>query len=113
LIIQDRNNSDSYQQWSVSGSLNTTPSTYVEIPVSLVTATGLGYTNFPNGSEVILVISSIGGTGPQGPTGSQGVTGPQGNTGVQGETGPQGNTGPQGLTGNQGETGPQGKTGPQ
>jgi hypothetical protein len=116
IIIQDRNNSDSYQQWLVNGPLNTTPTTYVDIPVSLVTATGLGYTNFPNGREVILVVSSIGATGPQGPqgfTGNQGVTGPQGLTGIQGSTGPQGNTGVQGFTGPQGYTGIQGSTGPQ
>ena len=116
IIIQDRNNSNAYQQWLVSGSLNTIPNDYVEIPVSLVTATGLGYTNFPNGHEVILVISSIGATGPQGPqgyTGDQGITGPQGVTGFQGTTGPQGFTGVQGETGPQGETGLQGTTGPQ
>ena len=90
LIIQDRNNSDSYQQWLVNGPLNTTPNTYVEIPVSLVTATGLGYTNFPNGHEVILAISSIGATGPQGPQGDQGPTGPQGYTGPIGLTGSDG-----------------------
>jgi hypothetical protein len=96
--------------------LNTISNNYVEIPVSLITATGLGYTNFPNEHEVLLVITSIGATGPQGSqgnTGSQGFTGPQGNTGSQGLTGPQGNTGFQGLTGPQGNTGFQGLTGPQ
>ena len=96
LIIQDRNNSSSYQQWSVSSSLNTISNNYVEIPVSLITATGLGYTNFPNEHEVILVISSIGATGPQG---YQGETGPQGYQGYQGDTGPQGDIGFQGSTG--------------
>jgi hypothetical protein len=109
IIIQDRNNSDSYQQWSVSGPINTTPSTYVEIPVSLITATGLGYTNFQNGSEVILVISSIGATGPQGPQGFQGNQGNTGPQGFQGVTGPQGTNGTIGVTGPQGF---QGTTGP-
>jgi hypothetical protein len=102
LIIQDRNNSNSYQQWLVSSSLNIISNNYVEIPVSLITATGLGYTNFPNQHEVILVISSIGATGPQG---LQGLTGDQGPQGLQGLTGDQGPQGLQGLTGDQGPQG--------
>jgi hypothetical protein len=99
LIIQDRNNSNSYQQWLVSSSLNIISNNYVEIPVSLITATGLGYTNFPNQHEVILVISSIGATGPQGYQGNTGSQGADGTTGSQGNTGTQGLTGPQGAQG--------------
>jgi hypothetical protein len=77
LIIQDQNDSNNYQRWSVSGTPTITPNDYVSIPVTYVN----GGFSFRNGHDIILVPISI---GMQGPTGSQGPTGP---TGPQGPTG--------------------------
>jgi hypothetical protein len=88
LTVQDRNDSNSYQQWLVSSPTTIYPNSYVEIPTTLISATGIGYTNFPDGHELILVITSAGVTGPQGPVGPQGTTGDTGPTGSQGPTGP-------------------------
>ena len=115
---------------------NSTPSnfnpgsttSYWEFPVTLITASGSGYSNFPDNHEILLTTISMGMAGPQGdqgPTGSQGSQGPQGFQGNQGATGPQGDqgvsgpqgdqgtVGPQGLQGDQGSQGPQGFQGPQ
>jgi hypothetical protein len=73
------------------------------------------YTTIPYG---IVISSSTGTQGPQGPQGFTGTQGPQGFTGTQGPqgfTGPQGPigySGPLGPQGLQGFTGPQGKEGP-
>ena len=95
IVIQDENNSNNYQKWTVSGTPTIIPNDYVSIPVTYVTG---GY-SFSNGHDIIFVPLSIGVAGPQGNQGYQGPTGPQGNTGVQGPTGPQGVQGVQGATG--------------
>jgi len=111
LFIQDANNSDNVQQFKVSGAINPGNNTYVQVPVTYVTSSGTGTTNFANNHPVILVTTAA---GIQGTTGSQGVTGTQGTAGTQGLTGNQGTvgtTGTQGLQGSQGTTGTQGTTG--
>jgi hypothetical protein len=98
IIIQDENNSNNYQKWTVSGTPTIIPNDYVSIPVTYVTG---GY-SFSNGHDIILIPLSIGVQGPQGPQGFQGATGsvgPQGDQGFQGATGPQGDQGIQGATG--------------
>jgi len=111
LIIQDQNNSNNYQSWTVNGTPTIIPNDYVSIPV---TYSGGGY-SFSNGHDIILVPISIGIQGPIGPTGSQGATGstgPTGNSGANGVTGPTGNSGANGVTGPTGNSGANGVTGP-
>ena len=130
LIIQDKTVQTAYQKWLVTGSV-TDNTTYWAVPVSLVTSSGTGTTNFANSAAVILIVQSAGiqgttgtqgaigtqGTaglqGLQGTSGSQGTTGTQGALGAQGTTGTQGTVGTQGTTGTQGLVGPQGTTGTQ
>ena len=86
LIIQDEDNSTSFQKWEVTGPITIIPNSYVEVPVTLITSSGQGTTNFPNNLKVILAIISKGIEGPQGPTGPIGNTGSIGNTGATGPT---------------------------
>jgi hypothetical protein len=95
LVIQDENNSNNYQKWTVNGTPTIISNNYVSIPVSYVEG---GY-SFSNGHDIIFVPLSIGIQGPIGPTGSIGSTGPTGNTGATGATGSQGIQGPTGETG--------------
>jgi len=95
IIIQDENDSNNYQKWTVSGTPTIIPNDYVSIPVTYVTG---GY-SFSNGHDIILIPLSIGVQGPQGPQGATGSVGSQGNQGFQGATGPQGDQGIQGATG--------------
>jgi hypothetical protein len=83
LIIQDKNVAANYQKWTVSGT-PTYNSTWDEFPVTLISSSGTGTTNFPNNHAVILIIVSVGNVGPigpQGPSGVIGVTAPITNTG--------------------------------
>jgi hypothetical protein len=89
LIIQDENDSNSFQRWSVNGTPTIIPNNYVSIPVTYVNG---GY-SFTNNQNIIFVPLTIGIQGPIGPTGS---TGPIGPTGSQGPIGLTGATGPQG-----------------
>ena len=73
LILQDENNSNNYQKWTVSGTPSITPNSYVSIPVTYVNG---GY-SFTNGHDIIFVPLSIGIEGPQG---LQGPTGADGNS---------------------------------
>ena len=77
LIIQDDNNSNNYQNWTVNGTPSIIPNNYVSFPVTYV---GGGH-SFPNNHNIILVPSSVGTPGPVGPTGSNGATGATGATG--------------------------------
>ena len=74
LILQDENNSNNYQKWTVSGTPSITPNSYVSIPVTYVEG---GY-SFTNGHDMIFVPLSIGISGPQGDQGPQGFQGPTG-----------------------------------
>ena len=126
LIIQDASNSAAYQRWTISGTPSSVPNAYWSYPVTLNSATGVGYTNFSNNHNVLLITSRLqigatgatGKTGPTGPTGLQGTqgstgpTGPTGAQGLQGLQGPTGYTGPTGAQGIQGLQGPTGYTGP-
>ena len=91
LIIQDENNSDNYQRWTVNGTPSITPNSYLTIPVAYVTG---GYT-FSNNHNIIFAPLSIGIQGPQGP---QGIQGPAGATGATGATGPGSDKGSFGIT---------------
>ena len=84
LIIQDENNSNNYQRWTVNGTPSITPS-YVTIPVTYVNG---GWT-FSNGHNIIFAPLSIGIQGPQGP---QGIQGPAGATGATGSLSLSGST---------------------
>ena len=69
LIIQDDNNSNNYQKWTVSGTPTIIPNDYISVPVTYVEG---GY-SFSNGHDIILAPLSIGIQGPVGPTGSVGL----------------------------------------
>jgi hypothetical protein len=103
IIIQDKNNANNFQRWSVSS--NNTLASYNEISVTLDTSTY----SFANDDPVLLIITYAGPTGatgdigPTGPTGEMGPTGPTGQIGLTGATGPIGITGPTGFTGPAGQ----------
>jgi len=98
ILIQDRDDSSNFQRWLISGTpVNTNPGTstsYWEFPVSLVTSSGTGQTNFANSHPLIIgVIAAVGNQGPQGLEGPQGFQGWQGPQGWQGDSGYQGSQG--------------------
>ena len=101
LTLQDSASSSNYQKWQITGfptNVNPgSPTSYWQIPVTLISSQGTGTTNFPNDGNILLaLVNGIqGATGPQGATGV-GITGATGATGVGivGATGPQGATGP-------------------
>jgi len=78
----------------------------VSIAGNVATLQNLGYTGNTGSGTVINSGATVGGVGPQGPTG------PAGAQGVAGPTGPQGATGPAGPQGSIGATGPAGPQGP-
>ena len=109
LTIQDSDNSPSYQTWKVNGT-PTKYSTYIQVPVTLISSGGEGSTSFGSEDQIILIISNVGNQGIQGSTGTQGITGAQGVQGIQGQAiqGIQGITGSQGIQGSAGAVGNQG-----
>jgi len=122
ILIQDQNVSSDYQKFLITGTPTVTnPGTstaYWTIPVSLISSSGTGTTNFANNASLFLALiqgvnGATGATGPIGATGLTGPTGPDGATGLTGPTGPQGATGLTGPTGPDGATGLTGPTGPQ
>ena len=64
FFIQDATESNNYQKWQVSAT-PTIQTGYVEIPVTLVTSSGTGSSNFGNNLEVLFIIATGtgGGTG--------------------------------------------------
>jgi hypothetical protein len=105
ILVQDFNDSSNYQNFVITSTPSHVPNSYVIVPVSLISATGAGYTNFDNNHELlvgVIVQGPPGPVGPQGPQGFQGLQGLQGNQGFQGLQGYQGWQG----TGAQGPTGP-------
>jgi hypothetical protein len=56
LTVQDENNSENYQTWEVSGAPTLHAEDYIEIPVTLITSTGTGTTNFPDDQNVFFGI---------------------------------------------------------
>jgi hypothetical protein len=76
LILQDENNSNNYQKWTVNNTPTIIPNNYVSIPVTYIEG---GY-SFANGHDMIFVPLSIGIEGPQGFQGFQGPTGADGNS---------------------------------
>lgn len=75
FIIQDQDDSTSYQKWQISGS-PVIGSGYIILPVTYIT--GAGSNTFGDNHQVIVVVTSL---GLQGATGIQGATGPVGATG--------------------------------
>jgi hypothetical protein len=71
ILVQDKNNSANYQNWIVSGtpSLVTAADNYWDIPVTLETSSGTGYSNFANEHNLLLGIFSFNGT-----SGTSGLT---------------------------------------
>ena len=122
ITIQDQSASANFQTWEISGApTNFDPGTatsYWHFPVTFLSSSGTGTTNFSNGQPLFIALIS-GAAGPTGPTGPTGATGPSGN-GPTGPTGPTGAdstvAGPTGPTGADstvaGPTGPSGPTGP-
>ena len=82
IILQDRNDSDNYQTWTVSNTPTVIPNNYAQIPVTLVTSTGTGYSNFSGGHDLLFIIQSAGIQGPIGYTGSKGDIGFTGSAGI-------------------------------
>ena len=113
MIIQDANDSDNYQIWTINGAETLHPNDYVEIPVTISDSSGTGSTGFADGHPLIVVLTSVGILGVQGTQGAQGTQGEQGIQGVQGIQGAQGTQGIQGVTGSQGTLGTQGAQGTQ
>jgi hypothetical protein len=105
ILVQDFNNSTNYQNFVITSTPSLIPNSHVILPVSLISATGNGYTNFDDGHELLVGVIVQGPPGPFGPQGTQGFQGFQGLQGDQGFQGLQGNQGWQG-TGAQGPTGP-------
>jgi len=113
FFIQNKINHLDNQNWKITGTPSTSPNLYWQFPVNLISATGLGFSNFSDNQDLIvgLIIQGvIGEQGFQGPTGPQGIQGNQGQQGLQGGTGPQGSQGPTGSQGNQGLQGPTGSS---
>lgn len=54
LIVQDRDNSNNNQIWTVSGTPLINPNLCIEIPVTLTSSGGTGTTNFANNHELIV-----------------------------------------------------------
>jgi hypothetical protein len=77
IRIQDQNNSEQFQTWTVTGSPTVTTSSYVTIPVSLTTSTH----SFSNNDIVLAILRAAGVAGPTGYTGSQGAIGYTGSAG--------------------------------
>lgn len=67
LVVQDRNNSQNYQSWTVSSAPTQVGSTYWTIPVSLIESQGTGTTGFANNHDLLFAIIT-GGTGGGGIT---------------------------------------------
>ena len=108
IILQDAAVSTNNQDWQITGNSSLSSTGVYRIPVSLISSSGTGTSNFPDSLEMIAIISRNGATGP---TGAQGVTGNTGNNGIQGNTGATGATGIQGATGSNGSNGATGITG--
>jgi len=108
IILQDAAVSTNNQDWQITGNSSLSSTGVYRIPVSLISSSGTGTSNFPDSLEMIAIISRNGATGPTGP---QGVTGNTGNNGIQGNTGATGAQGNIGATGPTGQTGVTGATG--
>jgi hypothetical protein len=65
FIIQDSGNSNNYQKWQVSGA-PVLQTGYVEYPVTLVTSSGTGSSNFGNNLNVLFIVATSGGGGTGG-----------------------------------------------
>ena len=117
FIIQDRNDSDNFQRWTINGTPTIGNNAYIVIPVTLSSSGGTGTTGFGNNHQVLWAVitsgvqGATGATGPTGLTGSPGATGATGPTGLTGSPGATGATGLTGSPGATGATGPTGLTG--
>lgn len=57
FAIQDKDNSDNFQIWQVSGAPVHSGATYWTIPVTLLSSGGTGTTNFSNNTKVFTAVS--------------------------------------------------------
>ena len=97
LIIQDRNNSENYQRFTVT-SVTVTTGAYVTFGVTYVNG---GY-SFTNNHDLIVIVQSV---GIAGTSGSSGATGSSGSSGINGSSGSSGQTGATGTSGISGSSG--------
>lgn len=63
IIIQDKDDSTNNQIWTISGSVTIVPNSYVQVPVTLVSSSGNGTTNFANNHEIFVLNQSVSGGG--------------------------------------------------
>ena len=114
ITIQDQSASANYQIWRItSAPTNINPGTstsYWTLPVTFVSSSGTGTTNFANNHALFAALVN-GAEGATGPTGASGAAGAQGTVGATGATGAIGITGATGVQGPTGVTGPTGATG--
>ena len=96
LIIQDRNVSENYQTFTVTG-VTVTNNSHVTFGVTYVSG---GY-SFSNNHDVILIVQSV---GLSGSSGSSGATGSSGSSGAVGSSGSSGITGTSGISGSSGSS---------
>jgi len=68
FAIQDKDLSDNFQIWEVSGTPVKSGATYWTIPVTLISSGGTGTTNFPNNTKVFTAVAH--GTIATSPSGS-------------------------------------------
>ncbi len=75
ITIQDQTFSGNYQIWSVTGTPIQYISDYWEIPVTLISSSGTGSSNFANDLPILLCITSSGGdSGLSGISGQNGIS---------------------------------------
>jgi len=109
LTLQDRTDSTLYAELEVSGDAVDHPAqSYVEVPISLVAATGQA----KNNQAVTVFHQMSGAQGPPGPKGADGAPGPKGADGAPGPKGDKGDPGADstipGPAGSKGDAGPAG-----
>ena len=63
IIIQDKDDSTNNQIWTISSAVTIVPNSYVQVPVTLVSSSGNGTTNFANNHEIFVLNQSVSGGG--------------------------------------------------
>lgn len=105
FTIQDQNVSENYQTWQINGTPTKnnwgTSTAYLTVPVTLITFSGTGTTNFSNNQKLFLALVS----GVSGYSGYSGFSGQQGTSGYSGYSGQQGESGFSGTSGYSGYSG--------
>lgn len=73
IIIQDKDDSTNSQIWEISSAVTIVPNSYVQVPVTLISSSGTGTTNFANNHDVFVVNQSVGGGAVDSVNGQTGV----------------------------------------